>query len=93
MWLRTKVVFIPIAGKPLHCTPKDFKPISQSSFPLKTMKRLISLHINLNISPNDISGSQHAYGKDRSTNTALHEITTFVEKALSDREYALIAFL
>ncbi|KAH8340300.1 hypothetical protein KR074_003096, partial [Drosophila pseudoananassae] len=55
--------------------------------------RLISLHINLTLNPDDISGSQHAYRKGRSTETALHEITTFVEKALSDKEYALIAFL
>ncbi|KAH8262118.1 hypothetical protein KR026_010956 [Drosophila bipectinata] len=41
----------------------------------------------------DISGSQHAYRKGRSTETALHEITTFVKKTLSDKEYALIAFL
>ncbi|XP_044573423.1 uncharacterized protein LOC123257665, partial [Drosophila ananassae] len=43
-WLCTKVVFIPKAGKPSHCTPKDFRPISLSSFFLKTMERLLSLH-------------------------------------------------
>ncbi|KAH8337518.1 hypothetical protein KR074_010651, partial [Drosophila pseudoananassae] len=57
------------------------------------LERLISIHINLTINPDDISGSQHAYRKGRSTETALHEITKFVEKALSDKEYALIAFL
>ncbi|KAH8315888.1 hypothetical protein KR074_003682, partial [Drosophila pseudoananassae] len=59
----------------------------------ETEARLISVHINLTINPDDISGSQHAYRKGRSTETALDEITTFVEKALSDKEYALIAFL
>ncbi|XP_044571266.1 uncharacterized protein LOC123257210, partial [Drosophila ananassae] len=53
-WLCTKVVFIPKAGKPSHCTPKDYRPISLSSFLLKTMERLLSLHLQLTINPRDI---------------------------------------
>jgi len=36
MWLRSKVVFNPKAGYPSHCTRKDFRPSSLSSFMLKT---------------------------------------------------------
>jgi len=31
-WLDVKIIFIPKAGKPSHTNPKDFRPISLSSF-------------------------------------------------------------
>jgi len=37
-WLDVKVIFIPKAGKPSHTNPKDFLPISLSSFLLKTLE-------------------------------------------------------
>jgi len=47
----TKVVFIPKAGKATHTTAKDFRPISLTSFLLKSFERMISLHIRATIDP------------------------------------------
>ncbi|XP_041449660.1 LOW QUALITY PROTEIN: uncharacterized protein LOC121404391, partial [Drosophila obscura] len=38
-------------------------------------------------------GAQHAYRKGKSTETALHEVISAVEKSLQVNEYSLIAFL
>ena len=43
------VVFIPKAGKSSHIGPKDYRPISLSSFPLETLERLIDLYLRSNI--------------------------------------------
>ncbi|KAH8349255.1 hypothetical protein KR067_006750, partial [Drosophila pandora] len=59
----------------------------------ETMERLLSLHLQLTINPSDISCSQHAYKRGRSTETALHEITMIAERAINFKEYALVAFL
>jgi len=40
-WQETKVVFIPKAGKATHTTAKDFRPISLTSFLLKSFERMI----------------------------------------------------
>lgn len=57
------------------------------------MERLLTLHFHLTIHQNDISDTQHAYRKGRSLERTLHEITMIAERALSNKKYALIAFL
>jgi hypothetical protein len=37
-WRQVKVVFIPKPGRNSYCGPKDFRPISLTSFLLKTLK-------------------------------------------------------
>jgi len=70
-WLDVKEIFIPKDGKPSHINPKNFRPISLSSFLLKTLERLIDTHIGLTIDQSLLSDAQHAYRKGRSTDTAL----------------------
>jgi hypothetical protein len=41
MWRQVKVVFIPKPGRSSYCGPTDFRPISLTSFLLKTMERLV----------------------------------------------------
>jgi len=86
-WQETKVVFIPKAGKATHTTAKDFRPISLTSFLLKSFERMISLHIRATVDPTQISEAQHAYTKGKSTESALHLVVNSIE------EYKLIAFL
>ena len=51
-WRQVKVVFITKAGKATHSSPKDFRPISLSSFLLKTLARVIELYLQSIINPN-----------------------------------------
>jgi len=87
------VVFIPKAGKATHTTAKDFRPISLTSFLLKSFEKMISLHIKATIDPTQISEAQHAFTKGKSIESALHLVVSSIEKSLSIKEYTLIAFL
>ena len=44
-WKETRVVFIPKPGRPSYLTAKDFRPISLTSFLLKTLERLVHKYI------------------------------------------------
>ena len=92
-WRKVKVVFIPKAGKISHTTPKDYRPISLSSFLLKGLERLLDAYIRENLPKELISNDQHAYLKGKSTETALHEVVSCIEKGLADKEYTLATFL
>lgn len=92
-WRNVKVVFIPKAGKIQHCTAKDYRPISLSSFMLKTLERLIDEFIRSRLCDDSISDSQHAYMKGKSVDSALHAVVHHIEKSLSFNDLTLAAFL
>lgn len=92
-WKEVKVVFIPKAGKINHCTAKDYRPISLTSFLLKILERILDFSIRSLFTVDKISKSQHAYLKGRSVETALHEVVKEAEKAIHHKQYSLAAFL
>ena len=92
-WRDVNVVFIPKAGKINLDKAKDFRPISLSSFFLKTAERLVDLEIRSKLDMQGISESQHAYMKGKSTETALHDVVGNIEDSISRKELALVAFL
>lgn len=93
-WNKVKILFIPKAGKKDYALAKSFRPISLSSFLLKTLEKVIDRYIRESSLINTpIHDSQHAYRRGRSTETALLELVDRVEKALEDKEIALSAFL
>ena len=82
-------MFIPKAGKTSHMYPKDYRPISPTSFLLKTMQKLLEMHISEIIGPNFFFNSQHAYMKGRCTESALDSLVAVIEKGLELKEYSL----
>jgi hypothetical protein len=94
MWRQFKVVFIPKPGRNSHCGPKDFRPISLTSFLLKTLERLVDRYLRdevLALKP--LHSNQHAYQVGKSVETALHQLVVRVEKALDQQEVVLGVFL
>ena len=83
MWTAYKVVFIPKGGKASHTKAKDFRPISLSSFLLKTLERIIDAHIRSSLGSDTLSTAQHAYMKGKSTDTALHSLVSQIERSLN----------
>jgi hypothetical protein len=62
MWRQVKVVFIPKPSRNSYCGPKDFRPISLTSFLLKTMDRPVDRFLRdeiLLLKP--LHPNQHAY--------------------------------
>ena len=52
-WQEARVVFIPKPGKASYATPKAYRPISLTSFLLKTMERIVDTMIKSKI-PNEL---------------------------------------
>ena len=94
LWCQVKVVFIPKHGRSSYCRPRDFRPISLTSFLLKTMERLVDRFVKdeiLALQP--LHPNQHAYQAGKSVEMALHQLVEWVEKALDQQEIALGVFL
>ncbi|RZK37795.1 MAG: hypothetical protein EOO61_08560, partial [Hymenobacter sp.] len=65
-----------------------------SSFFLKGLERLVERYFRrIMESAGYLHHSQHAFQQGRSTDTALHEITSIIEKTFSDKEFLLATFL
>ena len=92
-WRKVRVVFIPKLGKPSE-TPKSYRPISLTSTLLKVMERLIELDIREAIGKSlPIHKNQYAYMTGKSTESALHELVSGIEKSFHYKETTLCAFL
>ncbi len=94
VWRKAKVVFIPKAGKAKYDDVKAFRPITLSSFQLKTLEKLILWRINGHtLSTNPQSKYQHAFRKNYSTDTALSVVVDKAEQGLLNKEFTLAVFL
>jgi len=75
IWRQVKVVLIPKPGRNSYSEPRDYRPVSLTSFLLKTMETLVDRHIRdealafVSLHPN-----QHAYQAGNSVETALHQL-------------------
>jgi ribonuclease HI len=93
-WRRVRVVFIPKAGRRDAEQPKSYRPISLTSFLLKTMERIIDLHIRLNyLNGQPLHPKQFAFQTGRSTVSALHHLVKKIENAVRNKETALATFI
>ena len=74
-WRTVNVVFIPKPGKDTYDTPKNFRPISLSSFLMKTLEKVIDYFLTEE-GTKEYHPNQHAYRKGHSTDTALHQMVS-----------------
>jgi len=75
MWRQVKVVFIPKPSRNYYCGPRDFRPISLTSFLLKTMERLVDRFLRdeiLTLRP--LHPNKQTYQAGKSVETALHQL-------------------
>lgn len=93
-WLKAKVIFIPKPGRAGYTEVKDFRPISLTSFLLKTLERLVDRWIRagpLTVLP--LHEEQHAYQTGKSVETALLSVTDFIGGQLELKGVCLGVFL
>lgn len=94
LWKSVIVTFIPKQGKESYDEAKSFRPISLMSFLLKTLEKLIDNKIReKGFLKTPIHKSQHAYRKGKSTESALHDLLTIIEKNNKGKMMTLVAFL
>jgi hypothetical protein len=92
-WRQSRVVFLAKPGKPTYDTAKSFRPISLSSFLLKTLERIIDRHLrDKALIENPIHQHQHAYQSGKSTETAAHALVTHIQNGIEHKQYVLSAF-
>ena len=87
-------MFIPKPSRNSYGGPKDFRPISLTSFLLKTMERLVDRFLRdeiLAFMP--LHPNKRAHHAGKSVEMALHQLMIWVEKALDQQETALGVFL
>lgn len=93
-WRRGRGVFIPKPGKNSYLEVKAFRMITLTSFQLKWLERLVYWRIESDKSVQDqMCNMQFGFRVGVSTDTALHALTTRIEKAMSQKQYALGIFL
>ena len=89
-WREVKVVYIPKAGKRPSDEAKSYRPISLTSFLLKTMERIIDRYIRDEILiHNPVSINQFAYKEGTSTITALQTFVKRIRKTFKDQEIGI----
>ena len=89
---KSKLIFIPKPGKDPE-DPRSVRPITLSSFVFKTMERVIYWNLEENGFVENISESQHAYRRNKSTETALVSLVDKLESAVQRNKLALGVFL
>ena len=93
-WRTSRVVFLPKPGRTDYTQVKSFRPISLTSFLMKTVERLIDRYLrDGTLVWYPLSKNQHAYLAGKSTDTALHNLVGKIERALDNKAYALGIFL
>ena len=93
-WTQTRVTFINKPGKPSYTTPRSFRPISLMSFIMKGLERIILWHLEATaFKDHPLNKNQHAFRKGYSTESALSNMTEYIEQALIKNQYALGVYL
>lgn len=89
-WREVRVVFIPKPGKTDYSTAKSYRPISLTSFLLKTLERLCDREIReVALRDHPLHPNQHAYIPGRSTDSALHSVVSRIERSLENKMFTL----
>ena len=93
-WRETKLVFIPKTGRVDLDNPKAYRPISLTSFQLKTLERVILNYLlRLDGVKDTITRNQHAYMTGSSTESALHALVSRLEQGIVEGRFSLAIFL
>ncbi|KAJ8711943.1 hypothetical protein PYW08_008897 [Mythimna loreyi] len=94
IWREVKVIFIPKPGKTDYTQPKAYRPISLTSFLLKTLERLCDRYIRDGpLLERPLHKQQHAYSTGKSTESALHSVISKIECAIDHKGSSLAVFI
>jgi len=78
MWCQVKVVFIPKPSRNSYCGPRDFRPISLTSFLLKTIEKLVDRFLrDVILALKPLHPNHHAYQAVKSVEMALHQLVVY----------------
>ena len=89
-----RVLFIPKLGQLSYHSAKVFRPISLTSFILKSLEKLIDRYLRDGVLRTfQLHYRQYAYQPRKSAETALHHLVSRIEKVLNQNQQALGCFI
>ena len=92
LWRQAKVIFLPKPGKKDYTEPGSWRPISLTSFLLKTLERLVDKRLRAKDLCNKLSNHfQFAYLPGGSTEAALSRFVGYVERGMEQNETIVAA--
>ncbi len=93
-WQRSKVIFIPKPGKKDYTQARSFRPISLTSFILKTLERVWAWEVEkTTLIDNPLCDMQHAFRRGYSTESALSNMAEYIEKGMNSNGFAMAVLL
>ena len=94
IWQKSRGIFIPKPGKNSYNAAKSFRLITLTSFQLKVLERMIYWHLTNCLGVDKmITKHQHGFRTGKSTESALHQLVTKIERTIVEGQYALGIFL
>ena len=82
MWKETRVIFINKPGKDNYNNPKAYRPISLSNYLMKGLEKLVGWRTDKKLRDCPLNSMQHGFVKGKSTDSAISEATTYIEKSI-----------
>lgn len=93
-WRTMRVIFLPKPGKDSYERASSWRPISLTSFLLKTLEKLIDVQLRSSTLVERLKlNHQFAYLSGISTEDALHNVVARIERSLGARESTVGVFL
>lgn len=93
-WQDIKGISIPKPGKDDYLNPKNYRIISLTSNLQKILEKAILNYLeNTTKIDKKLTSNQFGFRKNKSTSAANHRLTTKIENALANKQYALGIFL
>ena len=93
-WRKSKVIFIPKAGKVRCDTAKSLRPISLTDFLYKALERVVQWKLTESFKiPDRLHHFQFAFAKDKSTDGALSQVIDKIEASLLRNQHCLGIFM
>jgi len=93
-WRQARVIFIPKAGKDDYTEAKSFRPITLTSFVLKTLEKLIVWEAEMSfLSQNPFHEHQHAFRRNYGCDTALSRVINRFESGMIQKKFTLALFI
>lgn len=93
-WKLARVVFIPKIGRTCCTSAKDFRPISLTSFLLKTLGKLVDVYLrDVTLERYPLHCNQFTYRAGLSTETTFYSLVALIEGQLQGGVFSVGTFL
>ena len=94
IWRESRVVFIPKQGKTDYTDVRAWRPVTLSSFLIKSVEKLVLWQLDeLSLINDSLSKDQHAFRAGYSTESALSDFVDDIESSITRDQIALGVFL